>query len=267
MPDIVVNGVRLHYREQGRGSQTVVFSHSYLLDGSHFEPQMRALEDDFRCIAFDHRGHGRSEGPDDGYSMEQIYADGEALLESLDAGPVHWVGLSTGGFVGLRLAIRRPELLGSLTLLDTSADAEPTAKRLQYEAMLAAVRVVGPRPFTPYVMTLFFGKKMRNDPASARKELERWRHVINGNRPRPIVAFGRAIFSRDSVYEDLGRIATPTLVMVGEEDRSTTPAKAQRIADGIRGAKLVTIPDAAHISTVDGADVVNAALREHLGGS
>jgi pimeloyl-ACP methyl ester carboxylesterase len=112
-------------------------------------------------------------------------------------------------------------------------------------------------------MTLFFGKKTRRDP-SQQKELERWRHVLNGNRARPIVAFGRAIFARDSVYEDLGRIETPTLVMVGEEDKSTPPIRAQRIAEGIEGAKLVTIPDAAHISTIDGADVVNAALREHL---
>ena len=70
MPDIEVNGVRLHYIEQGSGPEVVVFSHSYLVDWSHFKPQIDALSDRYRCIAFDHRGHGGSERPSNGYDME-----------------------------------------------------------------------------------------------------------------------------------------------------------------------------------------------------
>lgn len=61
MPDILVNGVRLHYTEQGSGPETVVFSHCFVLDSRHFAPQIAALKGRYRCIAYDHRGHGRSE--------------------------------------------------------------------------------------------------------------------------------------------------------------------------------------------------------------
>ena len=83
------------------GSEVVVFSHSYLLDLSHFNPQIEALSDRHRCIAFDHRGHGASERPREGYDMETLYEDAVAFLEAMSCGPVHFVGLSTGGFIGL----------------------------------------------------------------------------------------------------------------------------------------------------------------------
>jgi pimeloyl-ACP methyl ester carboxylesterase len=79
MPDIKVNGVRLHYVEQGLGPEAVIFSHSYLLDWSHFKPQIDALSEGYRCIAFDHRGHGASERPKEGYDMESLYARTRSL--------------------------------------------------------------------------------------------------------------------------------------------------------------------------------------------
>ena len=109
MPEIALNGTRLHYVEAGEGADTVVFSHSYLVDHRHFEPQIEALSDRFRVLAYDHRGHGRSGPAAPGCSMETIYEDGLAFLEALGEGPLHWVGLSTGGFVGMRIASRRPE--------------------------------------------------------------------------------------------------------------------------------------------------------------
>ena len=87
VPDIEVNGVRLHYVDQGSGSEAVVFSHSYLVDWSHFKPQIDALSGRYRCIAFDHRGHGASERPKAGYDMENIYEDAIAFIEAMDCAP------------------------------------------------------------------------------------------------------------------------------------------------------------------------------------
>lgn len=71
MPDIRVNGVRLHYVERGSGPEAIVFSDSYLVDWSDFKPQIDALSDRYRRIAFDHLGHGPSERPNDGYDKEK----------------------------------------------------------------------------------------------------------------------------------------------------------------------------------------------------
>jgi len=263
MPDVEVNGVRLHYVEQGSGPEPIVFSHSYLVDWSHFKPQIDALSDRYRCIAFDHRGHGASERPEDGYDMEDLYADAVAFIEAMDCAPVHFVGLSTGGFIGLRLGFRRPELLRTLTLMDTSAEVEPTVKRLQYELMMRMVGLIGMRPFAPYILSLFFSKKSRRDPTRA-AELRRFRKMIIDNDEEAMIRFGRGIFSREGVLERLAEITAPTLVIVGEEDKSQPPARARRVGDGIPGSELLIIPNAGHISSFDGAEVINAALEEHF---
>jgi pimeloyl-ACP methyl ester carboxylesterase len=263
MQDIKVNGVRLHYVEQGSGPEAIVFSHSYLVDWSHFKPQIDALSDRYRCIAFDHRGHGASERPKDGYDMENLYADAVAFIEAMQCAPVHFVGLSTGGFIGLRLGFRRLDLLRTLTLMDTSAEVEPTLKRLQYELMMRMVRLIGTRPFAPYIMSLFFSKKSRHDP-TRQAELGRFRQMMIDNDKDAIIQFGRGIFSREGVLDHLAEIAVPTLVIVGAEDKSQPPARAQRIADGIPGSELLIIPNAGHISSFDGPDVINAALEKHF---
>jgi pimeloyl-ACP methyl ester carboxylesterase len=256
-------GVRLHYVEQGSGLEAVIFSHSYLVDWSHFKPQIDALSDRYRCIAFDHRGHGASERPKDGYDMENLYADTVAFIEAMKCAPVHFVGLSTGGFIGLRLAFRRPDLLRTLTLMDASAEVEPALKRLQYELMMRMVAVIGTRPFAPYIMSLFFSKKSRRDP-TREAELRRFRKMMIDNDKDAIIRFGRGIFSREGILEHLAEITVPTLVIVGEEDRSQPLARAQRIADAIPGSKLLIVPNAGHISSFDNPDVINAALEKHF---
>ena len=156
MPEELVNGARLFYEEMGSGPETIVFSHSYLLDGQHFNPQMQALRDRYRCVAFDHRGHGRSEVTETGYDMENLYSDAVGLIEALQCAPCHFVGLSTGGFIGLRIAIRRADLLKSLILMDTSADPEPEENLKQYKLLMFIVKWIGWWPVIGKVMPLLF---------------------------------------------------------------------------------------------------------------
>jgi pimeloyl-ACP methyl ester carboxylesterase len=74
------------------------------------------------------------------------------------------------------------------------------------------------------------------------------------------------VIQRPSVYHELSRITAPTLVMVGEEDTVTVPAKAERIAAAIAGAKLVRIPRAGHIVTLEQPQAVTQAIGEFLDG-
>jgi 3-oxoadipate enol-lactonase len=263
MPKISVNGASIHYEDMGSGPDKIVFSHSYLVDSYHFFPQMQALKDKYRCLAYDHRGHGQSEVTEDGYDMENLYADALGFIEGLDCAPCHFVGLSTGGFIGLRLAIRRPDLLKSLILMDTSADAEPEENLKQYKMLLFVVRWFGYRPVVGRVMPLFFGKKFLNDPAR-QDQVKEWRQRLMANDRKAMIKFGQGIFAREGVYDQLGQIKTPTLMVVGEEDVPTPKAKAERIAQGIPGARLVSIPDAGHLCTVDEPAAVTTAIEAFL---
>jgi len=76
--------------------------------------------------------------------------------------------------------------------------------------------------------------------------------------------FGHGIFTRNSVYEELDKIRTPTLVVVGAEDVPQPPANAKRIANKIPGAKLTVIPEAGHICTVEEPLAVTSAIEDFL---
>ena len=78
--------------------------------------------------------------------------------------------------------------------------------------------------------------------------------------------FGLGIFNRAGVYEELPKIKAPTLMIVGEEDMATPVGKAKRIAQKIPGAKLVVIPHAGHLCTVEEPAAVTAAIEEFLSG-
>lgn len=263
MRKVTVNGTELAYIERGQGSETVVFSHSYVVDHRHFDAQIEALESQYRVIAYDHREHGQSALAETGYAMDDLVDDAAALIEELDAGPCHFVGLSTGGFVGLRLALRFPHLLRSLVAMDTSAELEPMFKRAKYEAMFQALRLFGFGPLTGSVMKLMFSPAFLSDPGR-QDEVGLWRERMQATDRHALIRFGRAIFGRTDISSKLEAIRTPTLVVVGADDRPQPPSRAGRIVAGIPNAELAIIPNAGHLSTVDAPEAVNAVLTRFL---
>ena len=263
MPTIDLPEVRLSFVERGSGPKTVVFSHSYLVDHRHFEAQIAALEGRYRVLAYDHRDHGESARMSAPYDMEAIYQDGVAFLEATCDGPVHFVGLSTGGFVGVRLGIRRPDLLRSLVLMDTSAEAEPLLNRWKYQVMLAVLPWTGFRPLIGETMKAMFGPEFLKDPGR-KQEREMWRARMMAGDPTALARFGRAIFSREDLRDQAGRIGVPTLVVVGERDRAKPPAEARRLAEAIPGARLEVIPRGGHLCTIEEPEAVNEVLTAFL---
>jgi 3-oxoadipate enol-lactonase len=137
MPMLRVNGTELYYEDTGGRGQAILFSHGLFWDTSLFAPQIAALKSRYRCVAYDHRGQGRSAESDlRAIDMDTLFADAVALIEALDLKPVHVCGLSMGGFVAMRLGARRPDLVRSLLLLDTSADPEPPKNAPKYRLCL-----------------------------------------------------------------------------------------------------------------------------------
>ncbi len=261
--EVSVNGTRLHVEDSGGAGPAVVFSHGLLLATRLWDAQVEALRSRYRCIAYDHRGQGRSAVPPErSIAMDTCAADAAALVEALGAAPCHFVGLSMGGFVGLRLAARRPELLRSLALLETSADPEPPENVGRYRLLNGVARWLGPWAVARSVMPILFGRTFLSDRARA-SERARWKAEIAGNR-RAIWRAVNGVIEREGVHGELARIRTPTLVLVGEEDVATVPAKAERLAAAVPGARLVRIPGAGHTSPVEQPAAVTAALQGFL---
>lgn len=259
MPTIQVNGATLYYEESGTGAETIVFSHGLFWSGQMYEAQRAELSKRYRCIAFDHRGQGRSEVTPGGYDLDELWLDAAALLEKLKAAPCHWVGLSMGGFVGLRLAARRPELIKSLALLNTAADPEPFKNRPKYVVLGALARVFGMRPFVGEAMKSMFGKPFLSDPARGEARAELRRRLI-GNDIRGAVRSLMGVVARKPIEEELGRIKCPALVLIGERDAAIAPPRSRRMASLIAGSEVVEIPRAGHSSTMEEPGAVTEAL-------
>ena len=263
MPRIMLNGAAIYYEEHGNGDETIVFAHGLLWSGQMYEAQVASLKDRYRCITFDFRGQGQSEATATGYDMDTLAQDALALIKERVGKPVHFVGLSMGGFVGMRLAIHHPEWLLSLSLLETSADPEPKENLLKYKLLPKVARMFGMWIVAPQAMKIMFGKTFLNDPARKSQRAEMRRRLLQNDK----INIGKAIegvFSRQGVYEYLPSIKTPTLIVVGDEDIATIPAKSRRMNTAIQGSQLVVIPHAGHTSTIETPDAVTNAIREFL---
>ncbi|NWF68874.1 MAG: alpha/beta fold hydrolase [Chloroflexi bacterium] len=263
MPKVRVNGAELHYEEFGSGAETIVFSHGLLMSGRMFEKQVEALKGRYRCIAYDHRGQGQSEVTASGYDMETLYEDASALITALNAAPCHFVGLSMGGFMGLRLAARRPHLLKSLILMETSADPEPDENVPRYRMLNTIARWFGLGLVAGRVMPIMFGQKFIHDSTRA-AERELWKRRIIGNHRIGITRAVTGVITRSGVYDELDKITVPTLIIVGDQDVATVPAKSERMQARIAGSKLVVIPGAGHSSSIEEPAAVNAAISAFL---
>lgn len=268
MPFLSVGDAEIHYLDThdpalGPDAPTIVFGHGLLFSGWLFGPQIEALRTDYRCIAVDWRGQGRSSAPAGAYDMDTLTADAIALIEQLDVGPVHYVGLSMGGFVGMRLAARRPDLVRSLTLLDTSAQPEPAENVRKYKLLATVYRLLGIGPVRKQVEPIMFGPGTLADPRR-RTVVDAW---VRELKPVPRAGMRTAILGvvdRHGVEDELAQIQAPTLVAVGADDTATVVSKSEFLAEHIAGARLEVVPDCGHSSTIEQPEQITQLIVEHV---
>ncbi len=269
MPTIDVNGTTLYYVDTGPGStgETIVLSHGLLWGTELFEPQIEALRARYRCIAWDHRGQGQSAADPHRtvIGIELVWQDAVALLEALGTGPVHFCGLSMGGFVALRMGARRPDLVKSLILIETSSDPEPVENLGKYRVLTRLVKALGQRLSMPLirsqVLPIMLGRSILSDPSRA-ADVRRFGDIMG--RRGDIWRAVNGVIERAGIHSELSRVTAPAVVIVGEEDVATVPAKAEKIASAIAQAAVVRIPRAGHSSTVEEPALVTAAIDEFL---
>ncbi|GIW79540.1 MAG: 3-oxoadipate enol-lactonase [Gemmatales bacterium] len=262
MPRIKVNGVELHYAEAGSGAETIVFAHGLLWSGRQFEPQVHALKSRYRCIAFDFRGQGKSEKPATGYDIDTLTKDAAELIKALDAAPCHFLGLSMGGFVGLRLALDDAPLLRSLLLVGTSAEAEPAENLPRYRRLAWVARWLGMRLVVRKIMSLYFGPRFLADPTKEQLRAELRRQLISVD-PRGARLATEGVISRPSILHRIHDIRVPTLILVGTDDVVTTPDKSRHIHERIAGSRLIQLPTG-HTCTIEDVDGANEAIMKFL---
>ena len=268
MPLIDTNGAQVYVEDTGSppdhsNAEAVVFGHGVLFSGRSFAGQVARLRDRYRCLTIDWRGQGRSPATESGYDMDTLTQDAIGVIEALGLGPVHFVGLSMGGFVGMRLGARHPELLRSLTLVDTNAGPEDTASARRYRLLAWVYGLAGVRPVKSQVLPVLFGPTYRADPRS-KAEIGAWIAELSTSDRSGIKKAIHGVIERDPILPEIGRITAPTLVIVGADDVAAPVAKSAAIAAAIPGARLEILPNAGHSSSIEQPDVVAGLIESFV---
>jgi pimeloyl-ACP methyl ester carboxylesterase len=257
MPHFDHDGCSLHYEEYGRGAP-VLLVHGLGSSCQDWEYQIPALAAQYRGIVVDVRGHGRSDKPRERYSIPGFSADIEALLEHLQSGPVHLVGLSMGGMIGFQLAVDQPQLLKSLTIVNSA----PEVKIKSFgDFWQFAKRWLLARAFSMETIGKGLGKNLFPDPEQAElrhKIARRWAR----NEKHAYLASFSAIVGW-GVQEKLSRIGCPTLIVTADRDYTPVALK-EAYTQLIPDARLVVIENSRHASPLDQPEAFNQILLSFL---
>ncbi|QXI30011.1 alpha/beta fold hydrolase [Pseudomonas vanderleydeniana] len=251
------DGCRLHYEEHGEGTP-VLLVHGLGSSGLDWELQVPVLAERYRVIVVDIRGHGRSDKPRQRYSIAGFTADVVALIEHLELGPTHLVGLSMGGMIGFQLAVDRPRLLRSLCVVNSAPEVKVRTANdyWQWAKRWSLARLLSLNSIGKALGSMLFPKPEQAE--LRRKMTERWAR----NDKRAYLASFDAIVDW-GVQERLSAITCPTLIVSADRDYTPVSLK-QSYVKLIPDARLVVINDSRHATPLDQPQVFNRTLLEFL---
>lgn len=231
MSQIERAGFSLYYETNGSGPP-VILTHGFAATSRMWRGQAEAFELRHQWITWDMRGHGRSSSPtqQSSYSVEETVDDIEALLDALDHEHAVIGGHSLGGYMSLAFYMKYPERVRALLLIDTGPGYKSDSPRDEWNEMVSGL-----------------SRRLKRDGLDHLKKLSR---EMDPSEHRSAEGLARAargmLIQRDSAMIDsLSEISVPTLVLVGEKDRSYLAA-SKYMADKIPGAEQIVIPNAGH---------------------
>jgi 3-oxoadipate enol-lactonase len=257
MPILQLQDLVLYYEITGNGPPLLLI-HGLGSSSRDWEMQIEPFAREYQVITLDLRGHGQSGKPPGPYSIRMFAEDTAALVRTLDILPAHVVGISMGGMVAFELAVHFPQLLRSLTIVNSYPEmrVETLQEHLQVWRRFLILEILGmrgmgmmlsgrlfPFPEQADLRETFVRRWVENDKRAYRESM---RAVLNWN-----------------VEQQLGEIDCPVLVVASDHDYTTVEEK-RAYTKRIPAAKLIVIEDARHAVTADRPDKFNAVLRDFL---
>jgi pimeloyl-ACP methyl ester carboxylesterase len=217
-----------------------------------------------RLIAPDNRGVGRTPIPQDGITIAAMADDAAAVLRALAGSPAHVMGFSMGGTIAQELALRHPELVRSLVLVNTFSSCDLPRGRM-LETWMALAEHAPPEVFFDTLLRWVYSDAAHDDGRVAAWKAEALEH------PHPptaeaLLAQMRACLEHDTTHR-LGRITAPTLVVAGEADPIFPPDVMRALARAIPQAEIAWMPGLAHQPFHEdpaGFDAIVAAFWAHV---
>lgn len=265
MPYAHVNGQELYFEDTGETvakpgelAPTLVFSHGLLMDHTMFAPQVDALRHRYRCIAWDERAHGRTAGTEcKPFTYYDSAEDLAALLNHLGIERAILVGMSQGGYLSLRAALKHPKIVQALVLIDTQAMPEDPKKMPGYEALLTEWAKNGLSEQTASIIAHIILGDGWAGTATWKEKWSTWQ-------PHNLLQSFHTLGARDDISDQLDQITVPALVIHGDADIAIEPARGKALAAGLPNAQLQLVAGAGHAANLTHPDAVNPLIERFI---
>ncbi len=265
MPIAKVNDIDIYYEVHGvngPGLMLICGLGAHL--GTWDVELIEALSRKTRLLLFDNRGAGRSEKPDEEYSMMTFADDAAGLLDLLNIESTYALGASMGGMIAQEFALRHPRRVTGLILCCTS----PGSRRMILPEMEVLEKLAEVDGLTPEEIN------RKNRPLSFTREFiennwdwleEKMRREIPYTAPAFSFKHQMGAAMQHNTHSRLPEIACPTLVMTGDEDILIPPANSELLASQIPGAVLKRYEKTAHGFMSEARDAVVRDIFEFMG--
>jgi 3-oxoadipate enol-lactonase len=252
--------IRTHYRIDGAGTRWVSFVTGIANDLTMWDGQVPALERDFRVLRYDLRGHGGSEATAAPYSIELLVEDLKTLLDSLGVPKTSVVGLGLGGAIAQAFAIEHPGRVEALMPCCCRARMVP-----DFAAMWHKLRGTVHREGLEAIVEPTVQRWFSEDFKAAHPEvLEKIRKMIRGTTVDGYLGVTAAFLGLD-LEERLREIKAQTLYVSGAQDKLGGPPELMKgLSERVRGARHVSVPNAAHIANIQNPEGFNQVLADSL---
>lgn len=261
---LAVDGTRLSVHTRGRG-RPILFLHAFPLDHRMWSAQ-EPLAEHFRLVIPDQRGFGGSLPAGGPTSIEQLADDAVAILDGLRIDePAVVCGVSMGGYVAQHVAIRHPERVHALVLVDTKLEADTPEARSSRADLASAVERLGTEIVAEAMVPRLLATGMQEAGLPPRADIESALRAMIVEQPvATIVAALAALAARPDMTDAMRACSVPSLLVVGAEDRITPPECLMRAEEIIPDARLLIVPHAGHMTPLETPAVFNAAVLEFL---
>jgi len=242
-----VNDGQIYYEAIGSG-KPIVFIHGFSLDHTMWHSQVEFFREDYQVITYDARGFGKSSMPDSPYDH---IADLHTLLKHLNVDQAHLVGLSMGGRIATNFTLAYPEMVQTLTLMDSALDGY----RSEVDWSVHAKEEGLEKAKQNWLKHEVFAATQKQPEVVA--VLHR---VVDGYSGWHWLHHDPQILPSTHARDRLHEITHPTLVLVGEDDLNYFHNIADVLATGIPSAQKIIVPNVGHMVNMEASGEVNSLL-------
>jgi 3-oxoadipate enol-lactonase len=252
--------VKSHYRIDGRGERWVTFVTGIANDLSMWDGQVAALERDFNVLRYDLRGHGGTPASGGAYTIELLVSDLAALLDQLNIRRTSVIGLGLGGAIAQAFALAHPDRVDKLMPCCCRARMVPDFAAMWHK-LRETVSTNGLESIVEPTVQRWFSEDFKSRHPEV---LEKIRKMIRSTTQEGYMGVTAAFLGLD-VEAELGSIKAPTLYVSGAEDKlGGPPALMEGLAAKVKGARHVSVPNAAHIANIQNPEGFNRVLMDFL---